>query len=265
MYRNSFSDTFLMILTDTHTHLYEESLLTDFDAMYKRALHNRVRRFFIPNVDSSTSDKLVEICVNYEGVYGMMGLHPCSVKEDYKQELAILYQKFSQYRFIAVGEIGIDLYWDKSFYPQQVDAFKTQLRWSIEMNLPVAIHCRDAFDEIYQIVSSHEFKGTRGIFHCFTGTEEQAFRVIDSGFYLGIGGVITFKNSGLAENIKNVPLENIVLETDSPYLAPVPYRGKRNESSYLLQIAEKLADVKETTLAHVAEITTQNSIKIFGI
>jgi len=254
-----------MILTDTHTHLYEESLLTDFDAMYKRALHNRVRRFFIPNVDSSTAEKLIEICQNYEGVFGMMGLHPCSVNENYKEELNLLYQKFNDFKFVAVGEIGIDLYWDKTYYSQQVDALKTQLQWSLELNLPVAIHCRDAFDEIYQIIALPDFKNVRGIFHCFTGTEEQANKVIDLGFYLGIGGVITFKNSGLAENLKNVSLEHMVLETDSPYLAPVPYRGKRNESSYLLQIAEKLADVKEVSLAEVAGVTTQNSIKIFGI
>jgi TatD DNase family protein len=254
-----------MILTDTHTHLYEESLLTDFDAMYKRALHNRVKRFFIPNVDSSTTEKLIEICQNYQGVYGMMGLHPCSVNENYKEELRLLHQKFNDFKFVAVGEIGIDLYWDKSFYKQQVSAFKTQLQWSLEMNLPVAIHCREAFDEIYQIIALPEYKNVRGIFHCFTGTEEQANKVIDLGFYLGIGGVITFKNSGLAENLKNVSLEHIVLETDSPYLAPVPYRGKRNESSYLLQIAEKLADVKDVSLAEVAGVTTQNSIKIFGI
>jgi TatD DNase family protein len=254
-----------MILTDTHTHLYEESLLTDFDAMYKRALHNRVKRFFIPNVDSSTTEKLIEICQNYEGVFGMMGLHPCSVNENYEEELRLLHQKFNDFKFVAVGEIGIDLYWDKSFYTQQVSAFKTQLQWSLEMNLPVAIHCREAFDEIYQIIALPEYKNVRGIFHCFTGTEEQANKVIDLGFYLGIGGVITFKNSGLAENLKNVSLEHIVLETDSPYLAPVPYRGKRNESCYLLQIAEKLAEVKEVSLAEVASITTQNSIKIFGI
>jgi TatD DNase family protein len=254
-----------MILTDTHTHLYEESLLTDFDAMYKRALHNRVKRFFIPNVDSSTTEKLIEICQNYEGVFGMMGLHPCSVNENYEEELRLLHQKFNDFKFVAVGEIGIDLYWDKSFYKQQVSAFKTQLQWSLEMNLPVAIHCREAFDEIYQIIALPEYKNVRGIFHCFTGTEEQANKVIDLGFYLGIGGVITFKNSGLAENLKNVSLEHIVLETDSPYLAPVPYRGKRNESSYLLQIAEKLADVKDVSLAEVAGVTTQNSIKIFGI
>jgi TatD DNase family protein len=254
-----------MILTDTHTHLYEESLLTDFDAMYKRALHNRVKRFFIPNVDSSTTEKLIEICQNYQGVYGMMGLHPCSVNENYEEELRLLHQKFNDFKFVAVGEIGIDLYWDKSFYKQQVSAFKTQLQWSLEMNLPVAIHCREAFDEIYQIIALPEYKNVRGIFHCFTGTEEQANKVIDLGFYLGIGGVITFKNSGLAENLKNVSLEHIVLETDSPYLAPVPYRGKRNESCYLLQIAEKLADVKDISLAELASITTQNSIKIFGI
>lgn len=254
-----------MTLTDTHTHLYEESLLADFDAMYRRALHNRVRRFFIPNVDSSTAEKLIEICQNYEGVFGMMGLHPCSVNENYKEELRLLHHKFNDLKFVAVGEIGIDLYWDRTYYSQQIDAFKTQLQWSLEMNLPVAIHCRDAFDEIYQIIALPEFKNVKGIFHCFTGTEEQANKVIDLGFYLGIGGVITFKNSGLAENLKNVSLEHMVLETDSPYLAPVPYRGKRNESSYLLQIAEKLADVKEVSLAEVAGVTTQNSIKIFGI
>lgn len=254
------------MLVDTHAHLYEKGFKDDFKEVMARAEARGVKKIFLPNVDSSTAPDLVQLCKAYpERMFGMMGLHPCSVKEDYQEELAKIFAWFEQEKFYAVGEIGIDLYWDKTFLKEQLDAFAFQLHKSMAFNLPVAIHCREAFDEIFEVVSSPEFKSVRGIFHCFSGNEAQAFKLIELGYYLGIGGVCTFKNGGLDVALKNVPLEKIVLETDAPYLAPVPYRGKRNESSYLQEIAQRLADIKETSLAKVAEITTANANHIFGV
>jgi TatD DNase family protein len=254
------------MLVDTHAHLYEKAFFDDFEQMMARADERDVKKIFIPNVDSSTIKGLVDICHKYPGrVYGMMGLHPCSVKENYKDELAEIFGWFSKEKFYAVGEIGIDLYWDKTWLKEQIDAFSFQLQKSIEFNLPVAIHARESFDEIYDVVSSPEFKQAKGIFHCFSGNEEQAFKLIELGYYLGIGGVCTFKNGGLDIALKNVPLEKMILETDAPYLAPVPYRGKRNESGYLKEISQRLADIKETSVEKVAEITTANANHIFGV
>lgn len=253
------------MLIDTHAHLYEKGFKDDFEAVMARAQARRVERIFLPNVDAETAPDLVDLCRRYPGrLYGMMGLHPCSVTENYRDELAQVFAWFDQEKFYAVGEIGIDLYWDKTFYREQVDAFAFQLRKSMEYGLPVAIHCRDAFDEVYEVVSDPEFKTVRGIFHCFSGNEAQALKLVELGYYLGIGGVLTFKNSGLDVALKNIPLENLVLETDAPYLAPVPYRGKRNESSYLLEVAQKLADVKQTSVEKVARITGDNANRIFG-
>lgn len=254
------------MLIDTHAHLYEKGFRNDFDAVMARAQARGVARMFLPNVDSETAPDLVTLCRQYpDRLFGMMGLHPCSVKADYRDELEKIFAWFAQEKFYAVGEIGIDLYWDKTFLREQIDAFSFQLHKSLEYNLPVAIHCRDAFDEIYEVVSSPEFAKVRGIFHCFSGNEKQAFQLLDLGYYLGIGGVLTFKNGGLDVALKNVPLENLVLETDAPYLAPVPYRGKRNESSYVLEVAQKLADLKETSVERVARITTENANRIFGM
>lgn len=254
------------MLVDTHAHLYEKGFKDDFKEMMARAEARGVKKMFLPNVDASTAADLVKLCHDYPGrLFGMMGLHPCSVKENYQDELDQIFAWFDKEKFYAVGEIGIDLYWDKTFLKEQVNAFSFQLKKSLELGLPVAIHARDSFDEIYEVVSSHEFKGVRGIFHCFSGNEEQAFKVIELGYYLGIGGVCTFKNGGLDVALKNVPLEKMVLETDAPYLAPVPYRGKRNESSYLQEIAQRLADIKQTSAAKVAEITTANANHIFGV
>lgn len=254
------------MLVDTHAHLYEKGFKDDFKEVMARAEARGVKKIFLPNVDSSTAPDLVRLCKAYpERMFGMMGLHPCSVKEDYREELAKIFAWFEHEKFYAVGEIGIDLYWDKTFLKEQLDAFAFQLHKSMAFNLPVAIHCREAFDEIFEVVSSPEFKNVRGIFHCFSGNEAQAFKLIELGYYLGIGGVCTFKNGGLDVALKNVPLEKMVLETDAPYLAPVPYRGKRNESSYLQEIAQRLADIKETSPAKVAEITTANANHIFGV
>lgn len=253
------------MLIDTHAHLYEKGFKDDFEAMMARAQARRVDRIFLPNVDSATAPELVALCHKYPGrLYGMMGLHPCSVTENYRDELDRIFAWFEKETFYAVGEIGIDLYWDKTFQKEQTDAFAFQLHKSIAYGLPVAIHCRDAFNEAYEVVSSPEFKQARGIFHCFSGNEEQARQLVELGYYLGIGGVLTFKNSGLDVAIQHIPLENMVLETDAPYLAPVPYRGKRNESSYLLEVAQKLADIKQTSVERVARITGENANRIFG-
>lgn len=254
------------MLVDTHAHLYDERFVDDFGEMMKRAETQQVRKIFLPNVDTETAIHLVKLCKeNPNVIFGMMGLHPCSVNENVDAQLDEIFAWFDKEKFYAVGEIGIDLYWDKSFYRQQVQAFEKQLHKSLELDLPVAIHCRDAFNEIFEVVESPEFKNVRGIFHCFSGNEEQAFRLTELGYYLGIGGVVTFKNGGLDKALKNIPLEKMVLETDAPYLAPVPYRGKRNESSYVLEVAQKLADIKETSVAKVAEITTANANHIFGV
>lgn len=253
------------MLIDTHAHLYEKGFKEDFAAMMARAQARRVERIFLPNVDSETAPDLVDLCRRYPGrLFGMMGLHPCSVKENYRDELDQIFAWFEKEKFYAVGEIGIDLYWDKTFHREQVDAFSWQLHKSMEYGLPVAIHCREAFDEVFEVIGSPEFSNARGIFHCFSGNAEQADKLVRLGYYLGIGGVLTFKNSGLDAAIQHIPLENLVLETDAPYLAPVPYRGKRNESGYLLEVAQKLADLKQTSVEKVARITGENANRIFG-
>lgn len=252
------------MLIDTHAHLYDPAFSEDLQPMLDRAKVKGVKKIFLPNVDAETAPALDELCAAHPGfLFPMMGLHPCSVKENYREELDLIFGRFAQNRYYAVGEIGIDLYWDKSFLKEQIDAFSFQLRKSLEFDLPVAIHCREAFDEIFEVVSSPEFKSVRGIFHCFTGTPEQAAKLVDLGYLLGIGGVSTFKNGGLDVALKEIGLEHLVLETDAPYLAPVPYRGKRNESSYLSEICRRVAEIKHTSPAKVAEITSANADKLF--
>ena len=262
-----------MILTDTHTHLYYEVEPGKRKELMQRCLDNQVQRLFLPNVNSATIPLVYGLCADFpKYCYPMLGLHPCDVKQTadsenmhYLDELEAIRTAMASHKFYAIGEIGIDLYWDKTTLPVQKEAFKTQIRWAKEMDLPIVIHCRDAFDEIFEILEQEKDEKLRGIFHCFTGTAEQARQVIDLGFLLGIGGVVTYKNSGLDKVVANIPLEHIVLETDSPYLAPVPYRGKPNESSYLRHIAQKVADLKLTSIEAVARITTENSRLIFGI
>jgi TatD DNase family protein len=252
------------MLIDTHAHLYESSFRADLDEVLTRARNKGVGKIFLPNVDAETASDLDDLCTRHPGfLYGMMGLHPCSVKENYREELESIFERFGANTYYAVGEIGIDLYWDTTFFAQQRDAFAFQLHKSMELDLPVAIHCRNAFDEIFEVVSSPEFSEVRGIFHCFTGTAEQAARLVNLGYFLGIGGVCTFKNGGLDVALQDIGLEHLVLETDAPYLAPVPYRGKRNESSYLSEICQRLADIKHTSPAKVAEITSANAEKLF--
>ena len=233
--------------------------------MIFRAFEENVQRIFIPNIDQHTVKGMMDIVAAHpQKCFPMMGLHPCHVKENYKQELVVLKKHLDAGGFCAVGEIGMDLYWDKTYVEEQKTAFRTQIQWAKEKDLPIAIHCRDAFYEIFEILEDEKDEKLRGIFHCFTGTLEQAQRAIALNFYLGIGGVVTFKKPGLDAVVQKIDLKHLVLETDSPYLAPSPNRGKRNESSYLIHIAQKVADLHEVSLAKVALVTTENSKRIFG-
>ncbi len=252
---------------DTHTHLFLEQFDHDRDEVIKRAIDKGVTRMIMPNVDSSTIDRLLDLTSHYpNNLFPAMGLHPTSVKENYKQELETIYQLLVSKKFYGIGEIGIDLYWDKTFKNEQADAFRTQIRWAKELDLPIIIHTRDSFDIAFSIVSEENDQNLRGVFHCFTGNHEQAMKIAGlGGFYIGIGGVLTFKNSKLGQSIKNVPLDIIVLETDSPFLTPHPHRGKRNESSYLTLIAQKLAEIKETPIEQIAKITTENALQLFRL
>ncbi len=254
-----------MILIDTHTHLYSEEFDGDRKEAVERCLANHITKLYLPNVDSDSIPRMLELEQQFpEHCFAMMGLHPCSVKENYKEELAIAKSWLDKRKFAAVGEIGIDLYWDKTFLKEQQEALVTQINWALEFNLPIVIHCREAFDEIYEVLSSFK-KLPTGIFHCFSGNKEQADKVIAlGGFKLGIGGVLTFKNSGLDKVVEQLDMQHFVLETDSPYLAPIPHRGKRNESSYVKLVAEKLSLIKNISLEEVAEITTKNALEIFG-
>ncbi|SFB81435.1 TatD DNase family protein [Zunongwangia mangrovi] len=255
-----------MIITDTHTHLYSESFDEDRDEMIQRAIDANVERFFIPAIDSTYADRMYDLEKSFpDHVHLMMGLHPTHVQENYKSELQFIENQFQQRDFIAVGEIGIDLYWDKSTLQIQQEAFRYQIQLAKKYKLPIVIHCREAFDEVFEILEEEKGEGLFGIFHCFTGTLEHAKKAISYNLKLGIGGVVTFKNGKIDKFLAEVPLKHIVLETDAPYLAPTPFRGKRNESSYIINVVEKLADIYNMSLAEIAEITTQNSKDIFGI
>lgn len=255
-----------MFLSDTHTHQYIPEMREQIGALMHRALENRVQKLYLPNIDSDSVKDVFSLTELYpNNCFPMMGLHPCSVKENYHEELAFISNYIDDTRVVGIGEIGMDLYWDKTFVEEQKIAFRTQINWAKQRKMPIIIHCREAFDEIYEILLEEKDELLRGIFHCFSGTEEQALKIIDLGFYLGIGGVLTYKNSGLADEIKNIDLKHLVIETDSPYLTPVPHRGKPNESSYLLHVANKLAEVMNCSLEQVANITSENAIKIFGV
>ena len=255
-----------MILTDTHVHLYSEAFDEDQDAMIKRAMDIGVSRFFVPAIDSTYAERMYTLESKYpKNVFLMMGLHPTHVKENYEEELEFIEQQFKLRKFWAVGEIGIDLYWDKTFLRQQQDAFVRQIQWAKTHQLPIVIHCRESFDEIFEILEQEKGDDLFGIFHCFTGTKEQAEKAIDYNMKLGIGGVATFKNGKIDKFLKQIDLKHIVLETDAPYLAPVPYRGKRNESSYLINVLEKLSDIYGLPKAEIAQMTTDNSKQGFGI
>ena len=254
------------MITDTHTHLYSEQFDLDRDAMIQRAKDAGVQRFFIPAIDSSYIERMFSLKENYPSdVFLMMGLHPTSVKENFRNELQHVKNWIEKKSFVAIGEIGIDLYWDKTFLAEQQEAFKLQIQWAKQKNLPIVIHCRDAFDEIFEILELEKAANLRGIFHCFTGTLEQAKKAISYNMKLGIGGVATFKNGKIDTFLSQIPLQNIVLETDAPYLSPVPFRGKRNESSYITYVVEKLATIYEVSFNDIAKITTENSKEVFEI
>jgi TatD DNase family protein len=255
-----------MIITDTHTHLYSKQFDQDRKEVIQKAIDLGVSRFFIPAIDSTYTEAMFNLEKAFpENTFLMMGLHPTSVKENYKEELVLVKEWLDKRQFYAVGEIGIDLYWDKSFLQQQQEAFKTQIKWAKEKNLPIVIHCRDAFDEIFEVLEDVNDKNLFGIFHCFTGNLEQANRAISYNMRLGIGGVVTFKNGGIDKFLNEIELRHIVLETDSPYLAPTPYRGKRNESSYIINVLDKLVDIYNLTPEEIANITTRNSKDVFRI
>ena len=254
------------MLTDTHTHLYSDAFKEDRPQMMQRALDLGIKRFFIPAIDSGYTNSMYALEKEYpDQVFLMMGLHPTSVKEDYEEELVHVEKQFQKRSFYAVGEIGIDLYWDTSTLDIQKIAFKRQIQLAKRYNLPIVIHCRNAFDEIFEVLETEKDDTLFGIFHCFTGTFEQAQKAMSYNMKLGIGGVITFKNGKIDTFLNQIPLEHIVLETDSPYLTPAPHRGKRNESSYLGLICKKVSELYNISEEEVARITTENSVKVFGI
>ena len=255
-----------MIITDTHTHLYSEAFEEDRANMIQRALEANVSRFFIPAIDSTYTASMLQLEKDFpEHIFLMMGLHPTHVKDNYKEELAHVEDMLSQRQFYAVGEIGIDLYWDKTTLDIQIEAFKHQINLAKKYKLPIVIHCREAFDEIFEVLEQEKSDDLFGIFHCFTGTLEQAQQAISYNMKLGIGGIVTFKNGKIDQFINKIDLKHIVLETDSPYLAPKPYRGKRNESLYINKVLEKLSELYDTSEEEIARITTENSKQVFGI
>jgi TatD DNase family protein len=254
-----------MKFVDTHTHLYAKEFDSDRDRLINEAITAGITKFFLPNIDSASVEGMLALQKAYpEHCYPMMGLHPCSVKADYLEELTKLKAELDRGKFVAVGEIGIDLYWDKTFFPQQQEAFKTQCQWAFERDLPIVIHTRSSFDETFALLDNMVHR-PKGVFHCFSGNAEQAQHAIDLGFMLGIGGVVTFKNAGVDKLIADIDLQHIVLETDAPYLAPVPHRGKRNEPDYLLLVAEKIATLKGISMEEVADITTANALRLFKL
>lgn len=255
-----------MIITDTHVHLYSEEFDQDRSAVIEAAMKKGVKRFFLPAIDSAYTESMLQLEKQYpESVFLMTGLHPTHVKSNFKEELEHVEQNLLNHRYYAVGEIGIDLYWDTSTLKWQQEAFRQQIRLAKKHQLPIVIHCREAFEQIFEILEEEKDTNLRGIFHCFTGTLEQAHKAISYNMKLGIGGVVTFKNGKIDKFIHQIDLEHVVLETDAPYLAPVPYRGKRNESSYITEVLAKLSEVYELSSETIAGITTENSRKVFGI
>jgi len=256
----------IMILTDTHTHLYADAFDEDRHDKINEAIDAGIKRFFLPAIDSETTESMKQLKGSFpDNVFLMSGLHPTHVKEDWKYELKVVKKELDSGSYVAVGEIGMDLYWDKTFHKQQEQAFHNQIQLAMEYELPIVIHCREAFDEVFTVLESYQDTSLHGIFHCFTGNREQAERAMDLNMLLGIGGVVTFKNGGVDKFLADLPLEKIVLETDAPYLAPSPYRGKRNVPIYLLQVLEKVAELYGMPVAKIADITTQNSKRVFGI
>ncbi len=255
-----------MTITDTHAHLYSNEFNQDRDEMIQRALAAGVSRFFIPAIDSDYTDAMFDLEQKYpDNIFLMTGVHPTHVKENYEEELQHVEEQLSKRKFYAIGEIGIDLYWDKTHLKEQQLAFKRQIQLAKKYKLPIVIHCREAFDEVFAVLEEERSEDLFGIFHCFSGTYEQALRALSYNMKLGIGGVVTFKNGKIDQFLDRIDLKDIVLETDAPYLAPVPFRGKRNESSYLVNVIEKLSQIYNVAAEDIAQITTDNSKTIFGI
>lgn len=254
-----------MILTDTHTHLYQPAFKADCKQVIERACEQGVERMYLPAIDSETHGSMLDLEEKYpELCPAMMGLHPCSVKEDFIKELKGVERWLSKRKWCGIGETGLDFYWDKTFVKQQIEAFEKQIHWAIELDIPLIIHTRNATQETIDIIHKYQTKKLRGIFHCFSGNASQAKQAVDAGFLLGIGGVLTYKNSDLPASINDIDLQYLVLETDSPYLTPIPHRGKRNESAYITFVAEKLAELKKMTTSEVAKQTTLNARKLFS-
>ncbi|MBL7699223.1 MAG: TatD family hydrolase [Chitinophagaceae bacterium] len=252
-------------LVDTHCHLYLDDFTGDLDEVLKRAENHGIKRIFMPAIDSSHLKRMMELQKTYVGrCYSMLGLHPCSVREDYQTELDLIRKVIEEDQFVAIGEIGLDYYWSRDYDAQQMICFRQQIELARAHRLPIVIHSRNSMDACLEVVKEESKNGISGIFHCFTGTVDNAMQIIDCGMMLGIGGVVTYKNSGLADVVAQVPLDSIVLETDAPYLTPVPFRGKRNESSYLKYIVEKIASVKNISVDEVADTTTRNAYKVFN-
>jgi TatD DNase family protein len=252
-----------MRLIDTHAHIYLEDFNADRESIILKAKESGVEAIIMPAIDASTHQQMLSVEAAFSQCTAMMGLHPCSVKESFEAELQVVHQYLQQRSFIAIGEIGLDFYWDTTFTQQQYQAFETQVQWALQYNLPIVIHSRNAMDECIAVVK--KYPSLKGIFHCFSGTEEQAQQIIELGFLLGIGGVVTYKNAGLDKVIAAIGIDRLVLETDAPYLAPVPFRGKRNESSYLQAIAEKIAQITGRTIEEIANITTENANNLFKL
>ncbi len=255
-----------MLLVDTHTHIYLPEFDNDRAEMLKRAEKEGINKILLPAVDAFTHQSMLELeKAEQARCFSMMGLHPCSVKENFEEELKVVQSYLESRSFVAVGETGLDFYWDTTFTEQQYASFNRQIEWALQYDIPVVIHSRNSTDECIKVVASHQKGKLKGVFHCFSGNEEQARRIIDLGFYLGIGGVVTFKNSGLDKVVETISLDHVVLETDAPYLAPVPFRGKRNEPSYLKYVVERIAAIKKISMAEVAEVTTANASRLFQL
>ena len=256
----------MMQLTDTHSHLYEDEFKEDREEAIQRLKEKNVTSVYLPNIDEESIEKMLQLYRSDQKLFHvMMGLHPTSVKEDYKESIERIWKRLSEEEICGIGEIGIDLYWDKTYLAEQTDAFEIQVDWAMRQGLPIVIHTRKAFEEVFSSLKKFEKSKLRGIFHCYSGSKEIAEEIFKLGdFSLGIGGVLTFKNAGLAQVVKEMPLERLVLETDCPYLTPAPHRGERNETSYVFHVAEKLAEIKGLSLEEIAEATTRNATNIFG-
>ena len=253
-----------MMLVDTHSHIYLPDFDSDREAMLQRAAESGISRVLMPAIDSGTHDAMMETQKKWSFTESMMGLHPCSVKENFEDELKIVEDWLEQEKFVAIGETGLDFYWDLTFTEQQYMAFRRQIGFALQLDIPVVIHSRNSTEECINVISAMQDGNLKGVFHCFSGTLEQAKRVMDLGFYLGIGGVVTFKNGGLDKVMEQVGLEKVVLETDAPYLAPVPFRGKRNEPAYLSYVTDRLSILSQLPVEEIAAITSANAVKLFG-